>query len=196
MSADDLQRCASILRWLGLGLTAIGCLLTAFSFRVADSLMEVRRREKTKLQEQLHSSVAHLAVAQGRVAELERRVAPRQLSGEQHQRFRAMLADCPKGSVKLALSDTHPETIAFLKQMGGLLVEAGFTIQDLSDQPIDVNFSGPWPWFVSIVVHPDRHPPYTQRIHEAFKSIGIEAVFSDGTWIGAMDDFTLHIGAK
>src|SRR5260221_309505 len=56
MNADEFQRWASILRWVGLSVTAIGVLITFGSHYIADKLPMVQRAEKATAEERLKAS--------------------------------------------------------------------------------------------------------------------------------------------
>ena len=73
MGADELQRLASILRWVGLFVTALGVALTFGSHFIADRLFVAQRADKIQAQERLKITEAELEQTKLKTAELAKR---------------------------------------------------------------------------------------------------------------------------
>ena len=113
MGADELQRLASILRWVGLFVTALGVALTFGSHFIADRLFVAQRADKIQAQERLKITEAELEQTKLKTAELAKRLAPRTLTTEQRERFIKFLSKTVKGPVVLEHSGQAVETIKF-----------------------------------------------------------------------------------
>jgi hypothetical protein len=72
MNPDDLQRWASLLRWTGLIVTAIGLVITFGSHYIADRLMVAQRTDKAKAEERVRSTEAELRDTKAKTEELEK----------------------------------------------------------------------------------------------------------------------------
>ena len=68
MSAEDLQYWASILRWGGLAITAIGLVITFGSHLIADKLIVVQRTDNAKAQERLKLTESELEVTKAKTS--------------------------------------------------------------------------------------------------------------------------------
>jgi hypothetical protein len=196
MSADDLQRWASILRWVGLSVTVVGLLITFGSHYIADKLLVVQRGEKAQAQARLQASEAELQATKKKTAELEQKLAPRQLSPDQRTEFIAALANAPRGPVTIAYVSPQAESTAFVQQVRSLIVDAGFTVSAPSEYALGYTIAAPPPWFVAIIAVPGQQPPYASAIQEAFKHIGIEAIGTDGSHIAKPGELKIYIGGR
>ena len=99
MTADELQRLARILRWVGLVVTAVGVLITFGSHYIADKLLVVQRNDKIQAQERLKATEVELEQTKIKTVDLERRLAPRTLTPKQRERFVKFLSKTTKGPV-------------------------------------------------------------------------------------------------
>lgn len=115
MTADELQRWASILRWVGLSVTVLGIFIIFGSHYIADKLIVVQRVDKNTAHKRLKQSEAELQATKAKTAELETKLAPRQLTPEQRKQFIAALADAPKGPLTITYSDRQTETTRFVE---------------------------------------------------------------------------------
>lgn len=195
MTADDLQRLASLLRWVGLAITAFGVVLTFGSHFIADKLLVVQRADKLQAQERLKATEAELEQTKVKTAELARRLAPRTLTAEQRERFIKYLRASPKGPVAVEHSGQVVETINFTEEIRSLLEAAGFTISSYA-MPLGYVIKAPDPWFVSVIVGTGKHPAYAEQLLLAFKVIGIEAIATDGRDIANPGQVKVYVGAK
>lgn len=196
MTADELQRWASILRWVGLSVTAVGVLITFGSHYIADKLLVVQRTEKTQAQERLKASEAELQATKAKTAELAHKLAPRQLTAEQCTTFIAALAKTPKGPVGIVYVSPQPESTGFVEQIRSLLTDAGFTIPAKSEYSLGYTIAAPAPWFIAVIAVAGQEPPYALPIRQAFKEIGIDAIGTDGRDIAQPGEFKIYIGSK
>ncbi|MBI5019938.1 MAG: hypothetical protein HZB59_00725 [Ignavibacteriales bacterium] len=196
MTVDELQHWASVLRWVGLSVTAVGLLITFGSYYVADKLLVVQRADKLKAQERLNATEAELKQTKIKTAELEHRLAPRTLTTEQRERFIKFLSKTTKGPVALEHSGQAAETIKFTEEIRSLLVSAGFTISAYN-MPLGYVFKeAPDPWFITVIVGSGQHPAYADQLLLAFKDIGINALAGDGTNIANPGEVKVFVGAK
>ena len=101
MNSDDLQRYASLCRWVGLIVTFIGVLITSISHVIADRLLTAQRQEKAAAQERAKAAQAELELTKQKTAELEQRLGPWPFSDAQRATLLQALASAPKGRVAL-----------------------------------------------------------------------------------------------
>jgi hypothetical protein len=195
MTADELQRWASILRWVGLSVTVIGLLITFGSHLIADRLLVVQRGEKTAAEERLKMSEKELEATKAKTSELAERLAPRKLTIEQRERFVEYLKTSPKGPVGVAHSGQAVETINFAEEIRSLLEGAGFTISSY-ENPLGYIIKAPAPYFMAVIVGTGERPPYAESLLRAFHEIAIEALPTDGSAIAAPGEVKVYVGAK
>jgi len=196
MSADDLQRLASVLRWVGLIVTAVGVVITFGSYYIADKLLVVQRADKVQAQERLKTTEAELEQTKIKTADLERRLAPRTLTPDQRERFVRFLSKTTKGPVTVEHSGQAVETIKFSEEILSLLIEAGFTIAAYN-MPLGYVFKeAPAPWFMTIIANTNGNPLYTERLVLAFKEIGIDVLLGNGAGISSPGEVKVYVGAK
>lgn len=159
MTADELQRLASMLRWVGLAVTALGVAITFGSHYIADRILVVQRADKVKAQERLKTTEAELEQTRAKTSELEKRLAPRTLTVDQRARFVKFLSKTAKGPLTLEHSGQAAETVKFSEEVRSLLVESGFTITAYN-MPLGYVFKeAPSPWFISIIANTTGNPP-------------------------------------
>jgi len=196
MTADDLQRLASILRWVGLIVTALGVVITFGSHYIADKLLVVQRADKVTAQERLKLTEAELEQTKVKTFELERRLAPRQLNADQRARFIQFLSTSAKGPITLEHSGQAVETVKFSEEVRSLLLESGFTIAAYN-MPLGYVFKeAPGPWFITIIANATGKPPYTDQLVQAFKEIGIDVLLGNGAGISSSGELKVYIGSK
>ena len=196
MNADQLQRWASILRWVGLSVTAIGLLITFGSHYIADKLHVVQRADKASAQERLKQSEAELQTTKARTAELEKKLAPRQLSPEQRKHFIAALAGSPRGPIAVVYSNPQPETINFATEIRSLLIEAGFQVAAPPEHTFAFTIDPPAPWFISLVAVRGTEPPYAEPLYRAWRTIGVENGYTDGIQFAKPGELKIYIESK
>lgn len=137
MNADELQRWASILRWVGLSVTAIGILITFGSHYVADKLLVVQRADKIKAQERQKISDEQLAAANAKAeeasklaAELESRQKPRVLPDTLVQSLITTASQATrKDDLEISCVVGDPEAWALAGQIKGAFESAGFKFE-------------------------------------------------------------------
>lgn len=195
MGADDFQRLASVLRWVGLSVTAIGLLITFGSHYIADKLFVAQRADKILAQERLKVTETELEQTKVKTADLERRLAPRMLTADQRERFIKFLSNTTKGPVAVEHSGLVAETITFTEEIRSLLEASGFTISAYN-MPLGYMVKAPEPWFVAIIIGEGKHPPYAEKLLLAFKEIGIDATATDGKDIASPGEVKVYVGAK
>jgi hypothetical protein len=196
MGADELQRLASILRWVGLIVTALGVVLTFGSHYIADKLHVVQSAEKVQAQERLKVTEAELEQTKLKTAELAKQLAPRTLTNEQRQRFIGFLSKTIKGPVVVEHSGQAVETIKFTEEIRSLLVDAGFTISAYN-MPLGYVFKeAPEPWFITIIAITGKSPAYTEQLILAFKEIDINVLLGNGAGIANSGEVKVYVGAK
>ena len=196
MTTDELQRWASILRWVGLAVTALGVALTFGSHYIADKLLALQRSEKALAQERLKTADDELRQTKIKTAELEQRLAPRTLTGDQKTRFVQFLSKTSKGPIVLEHSGQAVETVSFSEQIRSLLADAGFTIAAYN-MPLGYVFKeAPAPWFVTVIANVVGNPPYTEPLVQALKEIGIDALLGNGAGISSPGELKVYVGAK
>jgi len=196
VNADEFQRLASILRWVGLAVTALGVVITFGSHYIADKLLVVQRADKVQAQERLKATEAELEQTRIKTVALERQLAPRTLTAEQRTRFVKFLSKSAKGPITLEHSGQAVETVEFAEKIRSLLIESGFTIAAYN-MPLGYVFKeAPAPWFVTIIANPIGNPPYTDQLVLAFKEIGVDVLLGNGTGISSPGELKVHVGAK
>ena len=196
MTADELQRLASALRWVGLVVTAVGVLITFGSHYIADKLLVVQHTDKVQAQERLKTTEAELEQTKIKTADLERRLAPRALTTDQRERFVNFLSKTTKGPVTVEHSGQAVETVKFAEEVRSLLLKSGFTIAAYN-MPLGYVFKdAPEPWLITIIANASRNPPYTAQLALAFKEIGIEVLGGDGAGISSSGEVKVYVGAK
>ncbi|MGV8892294.1 MAG: hypothetical protein ACOH2K_05015 [Burkholderiaceae bacterium] len=196
MTADELQRFASILRWVGLAVTALGVTITFGSHYIADKILVVQRTDKVKAQERLKITVAELEQTKVKTSELEKRLAPRMLTVDQRARFVKFLAKTAKGPLTLEHSGQAVETVNFSNEIYSLLVKSGFTIAAYN-MPFGYVFKDATaPWFITIIANATGNPPFTDQLVLAFKEIGIDVLLGNGAGISDPGELKIYVGAK
>ena len=196
MTADDLQRLASILRWVGLTITALGVAITFGSHYIADKILVVQRADKVKAQERLKLTEAELEQTKAKTSELEKRLAPRMLTVDQRAKFLKFLSKTAKGPLTLEHSGQAVETVKFSEEIRSLLVESGFTIA-AHNMPLGYVFKeASAPWFITIIANTTGNPPYTDPLILAFKEMGIEVLLGNGASISSAGELKVYVGAK
>jgi len=195
MTADELQSLASILRWVGLSVTAIGLLITFGSHYIADKLLIVQRAEKIQAQERLRATESELEQTKIKTTELSKLLAPRKLASEQRERFIKYLTASPKGPVGVDHSGQTVETINFAEEIRSLVEAAGFTISGY-EMPLGYIIKAPEPWLIAVIVGAGNHPAYAEQLLLAFKNIGIDAIATDGKDIVKPGQVKVYVGAK
>ena len=196
MGADELQRLASILRWVGLIVTALGVAITFGSHYIADKLLVVQRADKVQAQERLKITETELEQTKLKTAELTKRIAPRTLTPEQRERFIKFLSKTVKGPIVLEHSGQAVETIKFTEEIRSLLIDAGFTISAYN-MPLGYVFKeAPNPWFITVIVIAGTTPAYAHQLMLAFKEIGIDVLLGNGAGIANPGEVKVYVGAK
>ena len=186
----------SILRWVGLFVTALGVALTFGSHFIADRLFVAQRADKIQAQERLKITEAELEQTKLKTAELAKRLAPRTLTTEQRERFIKFLSKTVKGPVVLEHSGQAVETIKFTEEIRSLLVASGFTISAYN-MPLGYVFKeAPDPWFITVIVIAGKHPAYAESLILAFKEIGIDVLLGNGEGISSPGEVKVYVGAK
>lgn len=117
MTSDELQRWASILRWVGLGVTAVGLLITFGSHFIADRLLSVQQSDKAKAQERMQASEAELHA-------IKSRVGWRRLPAS----FAEVLVGRTAGRAEIVFRDGDDEAYAFATSISDALSYAGWTV--------------------------------------------------------------------
>jgi hypothetical protein len=196
MTADELQRLASILRWVGLVVTALGVVLTFGSHFIADKLFVAQRADKIQAQERLKVTEVELEQTKIKTAELAKRLAHRTLTTEQREQFIKFLSKTIKGPVVLEHSGQTVETIKFTEEISSLLIDAGFTIAAYN-MPLGYVFKeAPEPWFITVITTAGKYPAYTEQLILAFKEIGIDVLLGNGAGIASPGEVKVYVGAK
>ncbi|MFN0080867.1 MAG: hypothetical protein ACKVY0_30735 [Prosthecobacter sp.] len=175
MTSDDLQRYASLLRWVGLGVTVFGILLTGASHYVADKLLVVNKSEKIKSQERLKASEIELSETKAKASEIEARLkkitTPRVLTSEQIKGLKEFLQAAPKGKVTMTFLSVEPDAQKYSEQIGLVLRESGFDVVAPQKLWLQLAFDD---LFIGVRSLKDA-PPYVVAIQKAFQSIGLKA---------------------
>ena len=196
MGTDELQRLASILRWVGLIVTGVGLLITFGSHYIADKLFVAQRDDKILAQDRLKVTETELEQTKVKTAELIKRLASRTLTSEQRQRFIGFLKKTTKGPVVVEHSGQAVETIKFTEEVHSLLMDAGFTISAYN-MPLGYVFKeAPEPWFITIIAIDGKSPAYTEQLILAFKEIGIDVLLGNGAGIANPGEVKVYVGAK
>ena len=139
---------------------------------------------------------AKLETANAKTAELEKKLAPRQLTPQQRKQFISAVADAPKGPITVVYSNPQPETIAFATQIRSLFIEAGFEVSAPPEYTLAFTIDPPAPWFISLVAVLGTEPPYAQAIHHAWRAIGVENGFTNGIQFAKPGELKIYIGSK
>lgn len=196
MTADELQRLASILRWVGLIVTAIGIVITFGSHYIADKLLVVQNVDKIQAQERLRTTEAELKQTKIKTAELAKSLAPRTLTTDQRERFIRFLSKAVKGPVTLEHSGQAVETIRFSEEIRSLLIASGYTIAAYN-MPLGYVFKeAPEPWCITFIAITGKYPAYADQLVFAFKEIGIEVLFGNGAGICNPGEVKIYVGTK
>jgi hypothetical protein len=196
MTADELQRLASILRWVGLSVTALGLLITFGSHYVADKLLVVQRGEKIKSAQRLQISEAELEITKAKTAELEFKLSPRILTEEQRKGFLAFVANTPKGKVSFKCVSNSKEACDYAAVIKDLLATARFDVAASVPSYIStgIRASG-----ISMSIRSEKHQPaHAGEIQKGFESIGIPmpgTVDTDDQSLSE-DMVVIYVGAK
>ncbi len=117
MTSDELQKFASLLRWVGLGVTAVGLIITFGSHFIADRLLSVQRSDKVKAQERMQASEAELHA-------IKNRVGGRRLPTG----FAEVLVGRSAGSAEIVFRDGDDEAYEFATTISDALLSAGWTV--------------------------------------------------------------------
>jgi hypothetical protein len=177
MTADELQRWASILRWVGLSVTTIGIIITFGSHYVADRLLVVQRADKAKAQERQKLAEDQIAAARAQAAEanklaaaLEAKGQPRIVTPEQSQALRAAMHKEFSGGltvpVIIASKMLDPECESYSKQLSAALAVPP---EALGLTPLGTfTFQG-----IRIFSVGDTAADSAERVRRAFQSVGI-----------------------
>jgi hypothetical protein len=188
--AYNLQFIIAIIGWLIAGAALIaGFHLNKVKTIEAEAKARKAEADRTEM-------AAKLETAHAKTAELEKKLAPRQLTPQQRKQFISALADAPKGPLTIAYSNPQPETIGFVAQVRSLIIESGFEVSAPPEYTLAYTIDPPAPWFISLVAIPGTEPPYAQAIRHAFQSIGVENGFTDGTQIAKPGELKIYIGSK
>ena len=188
--AYNLTFIVAMISWLigGIGLVA-GFHLNKVKTLEAEAKARAAETDRTEI-------AGELETARARTAELERKLAPRQLTAEQRSEFIAALANAPKGPITVAYVSPQPESTGFVEQIRSLLIDAGFTIPAKSEYALSYTIAAPAPWFIAIVAFPNAQPAYALPIQQAFKQIGIDAIATDGSQIVQPGELKIYVGSK
>lgn len=197
MSTEDLQRWASILRWGGFGITAIGLMITFASYYVADKLHVTQQVEKARAAARLADSENDLKNTKEKTAELQKLLAARQLSEEQRAQFVRDLADSPKGEIILVHVTVMPETVQFLEQVRSLVTSAGFTTPAKPEYAIGYTILTQPPWHMALILGDGEQPPYATHIKNALIALGIQpSIVVGNSEVSSAGQFKIYIGSK
>lgn len=190
MSADDLQRWASVVRWVGLSVTAIGVLITFGSHYIADKLLVLQRAEKAVAQERLKVSAAELQATKQKTAELADRAAFRSISQAQRTAFLAAAADQPKGALTVISLAGQAEATQYAHALADLISAAGYEVTMGSMMPMgSVTGAG------LTVKLSESYPPHTDGLLAAFEAAGIP-MGKAHNGLQAADILGLVVGSK
>ena len=175
MTADELQRWASILRWVGLSFTAIGVLITFGSHLVADKMLVVQRADKAAAQERIKTSEAELQVTKAKTAELEQKLAPRQITDEQRTKFIQLTKDASKGEIPIFRGDAGIETANYIGQIRAMLDTSGYSVSSRGIVPIIGLSVSSTDSSAEFLFYSDENdlPDYAVPVQRAFLAIGV-----------------------
>lgn len=177
MTNDELQRWASILRWVGFSVTAIGILITFGSHYIADRLIVVQRIDKAKAQErqkfaedQITAANTQAEEAKKLAAALAAKQADWELSGNQREKLIAALRTAPKGKVEIEYILSEAErAVKFAKLLETLFRETGYELY-----PEIGMFSSPdYAPGIYLVFNEDKDKERALAYCQAFLDIGI-----------------------
>lgn len=196
MTADELQRLASILRWVGLSVTALGLLITFGSHYIADKLLVVQRDEKAKTVQRLQASEAELEVTKAKTAELASKLSPRTLTDEQKKAFLAFVINTPKGKVSFKCIGNSKEAFDYTTAIKDLLTTARFDVAASIPMFISTGFRATG---ISMSIRSaERQPAHAGDIQKGFESIGVPmpcSVDADDQSLSE-DMVVIYVGAK
>lgn len=187
MTTDELQRWASIFRWFGLSVTAIGILITFGSYYVADKLLVVQRADNTKALERQKVAEDQSASAQAQAAEAKKLAAElkskldlvtqqRRLTDEQKSRFKDFMRGKHTGPIRVMSISTSNEVKEFVNQLRALLDDNGCQLPPNSLVRIvmgDVSISNHPEGTAILVRSTASSPAYAGDVQKAFEYIDI-----------------------
>jgi hypothetical protein len=211
MTTEELQNWARLLRWIGLGVTAIGLLITFASHVVADKLLVVQRNDKLQAQERLKQSEADLRAAQQQAAqalhtatEIEKQQSPRVISNDQANEIAASLKGFAGQSYTAGLASAGNDVRPLWQRLNQILTDAGWIRVDPAGLAVGSPPAGvlvaPTPG-LSLGIDPGSREALGPRVAALARSlnrIGIDTtlIFDRDPKETRMDVITIIIGPK
>ena len=189
--AYNLQFIIAIIAWL------IGGAALIAGFHL-NKVKTIEAEAKTKRAEAERTEMAaQLETAKVKTAELEHRLAPRQLTDEQRAKLIQALAAIPKGEVYFVHVTLQPETVLFLRQVQSAFIAAGFSTPEKPEYNLSYSIAAPAPWFIGIIVGTGEPPATAVAIQHAFQQTGIDAVgVVAEEAIAKPGTFKIYVGSK
>ncbi|HEX3856376.1 MAG TPA: hypothetical protein VHY30_03645 [Verrucomicrobiae bacterium] len=174
MTADELQRWASILRWIGLTVTTIGVLITFGSHYVADKMIVVQQADKIKAQERLQRTEAELEATKLKTAEIEASQKPRAVTHEQAAALRAAMLRLFSGGLNVPIIVSSkmldPECEIYARQIAAAIP----TTPPISTESQNFTTLGIFPFQgIRIFSDGEQASELVQRVRQAFQDAKI-----------------------
>ncbi len=182
MTTEELQRVASLVRFAGIIVTAIGFAVTCVGHLVAERLLKSQQTDRAKAQKALAESQAELAAAKKNAADalalgenLEKAHGPRHLTKVQKDLLLKELSGGVKGEVYVVPNGPAfgSEPLNFALELMEVFKEAG--IQVYGGESSDINSWGRPGQFI-VVCDPANQPPHGGQIQRALVNAGIQLV--------------------
>jgi hypothetical protein len=153
----------------------LGLLITFGSHLIADKLLVVQRADKAAAQERARQSEAELATTKAKTVELEKKLAPRQITSYQRAKFIELTKEIPKGEIQIFRGDASVETANYIAQVRAMLDEAGFRVAGRGVVPIIGLSVGAPDGTASFLLYSDETqlPDYAVVVQNAFIAIGV-----------------------
>jgi hypothetical protein len=210
-SIDSLRALSHALMWASAILAVLVALATGVRYYVdrrAGELssqaqraeVEIKERAQQQREEDLRAQVEAAQQEQqeatNKLLKIEEKVKGRLLTNDQRSVFINQLAAAQKGPITIAYGSSDGETVSFVEEIRTLLKAAGFSMPDRIEHALGYTIKTPPPAFIALVVGTGKSPPYALQIQQAFKMIGINAIWTDGRDIANPGEVRIYIGSK
>ncbi len=196
MNSDDLQRWASILRWVGLSITGVGVAITFFSHFVADKLLVVQKGDKAKAQERLRITEQELAETKAKTLSHGDILSYRTVTAEQRQAFIKATKELPKGRLFVIAVQGDTEAYKYAEAINEMLFAAGY--EPTKQLSTVGNFGGPTTGITAGIASEENKPAFSEPLILALQGAGfpVQPIIVSGAASRGPEYVHITVGSK
>lgn len=126
MTTDELQKLASLVRWIGWGIVLVGACVSFFSHFIADMIVTNGRVDKVKTEKRFTDTAEVLAETKAKTLTHDDILSYRTVTSDQRKAFIEATKDLPKGRLFVIAVQGDTESYKYAEAITEMLFAAGY----------------------------------------------------------------------